>query len=106
MRVRLLGRLYRLLLRLQPREVRRRYGAEMEALFRQRVRDGAAMRELADAGRPAAGWLFAGGATLHAIYAACVFPDATMGISAILLTAAFLLAGVALIRRELKAAAD
>jgi hypothetical protein len=101
-------RLYRLLLRLQPPAVRRRYGAEMLDLVRRRAEeDGSAafwLRELRDllataaaARRVAAGWLLVAAAVLHAGYAAAVYPEAAMGIGAIVLTAAALLGGTALL---------
>ncbi|HEY0160471.1 MAG TPA: hypothetical protein VGF28_24500 [Thermoanaerobaculia bacterium] len=100
-------RLYRLLLLLQPRELRRRYADEMLAVVRARsAAEGSPsfwMREFADlvttaavVRRPRAGWLLLVLAVAHAAYALAVYPAATMGVGAILLTAGALLGGAAM----------
>lgn len=102
-------RLYRLLLHLQPAEVRRRYGMEMIALMDARaVDDGSAsfwLRELADvivsavrARRSAFGWTLVLAAIAHATYAIAVYPESAMGIGAVLLTGGSLMAGLVMTR--------
>lgn len=104
-------RLYRLLLLLQPRDVRRRYGAEMEALVRLRAAEERPARfwtrELCDlaattvtARRTAIGWVLVAIAVVHTAFAMAVYPVATMGMGAVLLTATALLGGTAIVARS------
>src|SRR5687767_3899305 len=103
-------RAYRLLLLLQPKAVRSRYGREMMALVSERASENGSVRfwcrEFLDVlatairgRRRGLGWILVASAVGHSIRAASVYPKAMMGIGAILLTAAVLLAGALMVRR-------
>lgn len=98
-------RLYRLLLLLQPAQVRRRYGTEMIALMHERAVDDRSasfwFREIIDvivsaarARRSAFGWTLVLAAIAHTAYAIAVYPESAMGIGAVLLTGASLMTGL------------
>jgi hypothetical protein len=103
--------LYRVLLWLQPRAVRLRYGSEMLALIEQQTLENTAVSvwvsQFADllissvrARKLAFGWTLISSGIGHTLYAAWSYPHSTMGIGAVLLTASLLVTGSLMVRHD------